>query len=423
MNIKDRLLNGWNAFMGRDPTPKERTSYIPFSYSSRPDQIHLPRGMERSIINAVLNRIAVDVASLTIEHVNLDDQGRFKEQRDSYLNECLTVAANRDQTARAFIQDAAMSLLDEGNIAIVPTRASDNPMVTEGYDIGALRVGKVTHWYPHYVTVNLYNEDTGDKEDRTFLKSMVALPENPFYATMNEPNSTYQRLITKLRQLDNIDDQSSSGKMNLILQLPYSTKSSFRQEQARQRQKEVESELTSSKYGIAYIDANERVIQLNRAVENNIFSQVEYYTNLLFSELGMPMAVFDGTADEATMLSYQNRIVEPIASALVDAMRWKFLSKTARTQGQSIMMFKEPFKYVSANDLANNADKFIRNEILTKNEFRQIIGFKPASDPTADMLSNPNMPVQDQMQAKEAAGDASGDKEGSLDKVKVSDIK
>lgn len=397
MNIKDRLLNGWNAFMGRDPTPRtSNVSYFPTSHSYRPDQVHLPRGMERSIVNAVLNRISVDVASLTIEHVNLDEQNRFKEPRDSYLNECLTVAANRDQTARAFIQDAAMSLLDEGNIAIVPTRATDNPMQTEGYDIGALRVGKIIQWYPNFVTVNIYNEDTGEREDRTYPKSMVAIPENPFYATMNEPNSTYQRLITKLRQLDNIDGESASGKMNLILQLPYSTKGSFRQEQARQRQKEVESELSSSKYGIAYIDVNERVIQLNRAVENNIFSQVEYYTNLLFSELGMPMSVFDGTADEATMLSYQNRIVEPIASALVDTMRWKFLSKKARATGQTIMMFKEPFKYVSANDLANNADKFIRNEILTKNEFRQIIGFKPANDPTADKLSNPNMPVKDQ---------------------------
>lgn len=421
MNIKDRLLNGWNAFMGRDPTPKTPATYLPLSFSSRPDQVHLPRGMERSVVNAVLNRIAVDVASLTIEHVNLDDQDRFKEKRDSYLNECLTVAANRDQTARSFIQDCAMSLLDEGNIAIVPTRATANPMDTEGYDIGALRIGKVVHWYPNYVTVNLYNEDTGEKEDRTFLKSMVALPENPFYATMNEPNSTYQRLVNKLRQLDNIDAESSSGKMNLILQLPYSTKSTFRQEQARQRQKEVESELTSSKYGVAYIDANEKVIQLNRAVENNIFSQVEYYTNLLFSELGMPMSVFDGTADEATMLSYQNRIVEPIASALVDAMKWKFLSKTARTQGQSIMLFKEPFKYVSANDLANNADKFIRNEILTKNEFRQIIGFKPAADPTADRLSNPNMPVQDQMQPG-AAGEAPPEGGAPLDQVKVADI-
>ena len=394
MSIKDRLLSGWNAFLGRDPTPKNQTLLSSYAFGARPDQYHLPRGMERSVVNSILNRIAVDVASISIEHVNLDDRGRYKEPRTSYLNECLTINANRDQTARAFIQDVAMSLLDEGNIAIVPTRATENPMHTEGYDIGALRVGKIVQWFPEYVTVNLYNEDTGEREDRTYHKSMVAIPENPFYATMNEPSSTYQRLITKLRQLDNIDSESASGKMNLIIQLPYSTKSSFRQEQAKQRQKEVESELSRSKYGVAYIDANEKIIQLNRAIENNIFTQVEYYMNLLFSELGMPMSIFDGTADEATQLSYQNRIVEPIASAIIDSMKWKFLSKTARTQGQSIMMFKDPFKLAPVNDIANNADKFIRNEILTKNEFRQIIGFKPSSDPTADKLSNPNMPQQ-----------------------------
>ena len=340
---------------------------------------------------------------MTIEHVNLDKHGRYREPRSSKLNECLTVAANIDQTARAFIQDAVMSMLDEGHIAIVPTRATDNPITTSSYDIGELRIGKVVKWYPYHVTVNLYNEDTGEKEDRTYPKHMVALPENPFYSMMNEPNSIYRRLLVKLRQLDNIDSESASGKMNLILQLPYSTKSSFRQEQARQRQIEVEHELTTSKYGIAYIDANERVIQLNRAIENNLFSQVEYYTNLLFSQLGMPMAVFDGTADEKVMLNYQNRIIEPIVSAIIDSMRWKFLSPTARSQGQTIMMFKDPFKLAPVNDIANNADKFIRNEILTKNEFRQIIGFKPSADPTADQLSNPNMPVQDQNTPEKAA--------------------
>ena len=401
MNIKDRLLSGWNAFMGRDPTPK--TSAPTFITTFRPDKITLTRGSERTIINSILNRIAVDAASMTIEHVNLDKHGRYREPRSSKLNECLTVAANIDQTARAFIQDAVMSMLDEGHIAIVPTRATDNPITTSSYDIGELRIGKVVKWYPYHVTVNLYNEDTGEKEDRTYPKHMVALPENPFYSMMNEPNSIYRRLLVKLRQLDNIDSESASGKMNLILQLPYSTKSSFRQEQARQRQIEVEHELTTSKYGIAYIDANERVIQLNRAIENNLFSQVEYYTNLLFSQLGMPMAVFDGTADEKVMLNYQNRIIEPIVSAIIDSMRWKFLSPTARSQGQTIMMFKDPFKLAPVNDIANNADKFIRNEILTKNEFRQIIGFKPSADPTADQLSNPNMPVQDQNTPEKAA--------------------
>lgn len=395
MSLKDRVLSGWNAFRGRNPTPKGQNVTL-FSAGYRPDQVHLSRGVEKSMVNAILNRISVDVAALSIEHVNLDDRGRYKEPRKSYFNECLTIAANRDQTARAFIRDAVMSLLDEGNIAIVPTRCTEDPNLTEGYDIGALRVGKVTQWFPEHVTVNLYNEDTGEREDRTYSKDMVALPENPFYETMNAPNSTYHRLVTKLRQLDNIDQQSASGKMNLILQLPYSTKSSFRQEQAKQRQEEVENELTTSKYGIAYIDANEKVIQLNRAIENNIFTQVEYYTNLLFAELGMPMSVFDGTADEATMLNYQNRIIEPIASAIVDAMKWKFLSSTARTQGQTVMIFKDPFKLAPVNDIANNADKFIRNEILTKNEFRQIIGFKPSNDPEADKLSNPNMPAKDQ---------------------------
>lgn len=395
MNIKDRLMSGWNAFMGRDPTPRT-TGPTMYMTTFRPDHVYLPRGSERTIVNAVLNRIAVDAAALVVKHVQLDEQDRFSSERYSKLNECLTIAANNDQTARAFIQDAVMSLLDEGTIAIVPTRATDNPITTSSYDIGALRVGKIVKWYPNHVTVNLYNEETGEREDRTFPKHMVAIPENPFYATMNEPNSTYQRLVTKLRQLDNIDAQSASGKMDIILQLPYSTKSEFRKKQAEDRQREVEKQLSGSKYGIAYIDANERVIQLNRAIENNIFNQVEYYTKLLFSQLGMPMEVFEGTANEATMINYQNRIIEPIISAIVDSMRWKFLSPTARTQGQSIMVFRDPFKLAPVNDIANNADKFIRNEILTKNEFRQIIGFKPAPDPTADMLSNPNMPAQDQ---------------------------
>lgn len=404
MNIKDRIVSGWNAFLGRDVTPKSTfPTYVSSLSSFRPDQIRLTRGNERTMINTILNRIAVDAASLKIEHVDLDENNRYLATRDSKLNYCLTVASNIDQSARAFMEDAVMSLLDEGNIAIVPTRATDNPIHTSSFDIGALRIGKVVRWLPHDVVVNLYNEDTGEREDRTFPKHMVALPENPFYAIMNEPNSIYRRLMIKLRELDTIDSESASGKMNLILQLPYSTKSTFRQEQAKQRQAEVEHELSTSKYGIAYIDANERVIQLNRAIENNLFSQVEYYTNLLFSILGMPLAVLDGTADEKAMLNYENRIVEPIVSAIVNSMRWKFLSPTARTQGQTIMMFKDMFKFTTANDLANNADKLIRNEILTKNEFRQIIGFKPSDDPNADTLTNPNMPVQDQAAPQEEA--------------------
>ena len=396
MNIKDRLLSGWNAFMGRDPTPKTIPTAVSMYSYGRPDHIYLRRGTERTIVNAILNRIAVDAASLNVQHVNLDERGRYKEPRLSLLNECLTVAANNDQSARAFIQDAVMSLLDEGVIAIVPTRATDNPVHTSSYDIGALRIGRIVKWYPYDVTVNIYKEDTGEREDRTFPKHMVAIAENPFFATMNEPSSTYQRLLMKVRQLDKIDDQSSSGKMDLILQLPYSTKSSFRQQQARQRQEEVDSQLNHSHYGIAYIDANERVIQLNRAVENNLFTQVEYYTNRLFAELGMPLSVFDGTASEAELNNYNTRIIEPILAAIVDAMKWKFLTKSARTKGQSIMMFREPFKTAPVTDIANNADKFIRNEILTKNEMRQIIGFRPSDDPSADKLSNPNMPVQDE---------------------------
>lgn len=396
MTLKDRLQHGWNAFMGRDPTPIVSPQVTSSWGSGRPGHVILSRGNERSIINATLNRIAVDVASITIEHARIDDEKRYREPMDSMLNECLTVAANCDQTARQFMQDAAMSLLDEGVIAIVPTTATDDPRYTGSYDIGSLRIGKVVEWFPQHVKVNLYNEITGIKEDRIYPKSMVALPENPFYAIMNEPNSTYQRLVTKLRQLDVIDNQSSSGKLDLIVQVPYSTHSDTRKKQAEQRRNEVEHQLTGSRYGIAYIDGTEKVIQLNRAIENNLFTQVEYYTNMLHSQLGMPPSVFDGTADEATMLNYQNRTIEPIISAIVDAMKWKFLTKTARTKGQSIVFFKDPFKLAPISQVAEIADKFTRNEILSSNEVRQIVGFKPSDDPAADQLRNSNMPQQDE---------------------------
>ena len=380
--------------MGRDPTPRPLVSGFGNTY--RPDRVLLSRGNERSIINATLNRIAVDVAQITIEHVRLDENGRFKEAMPSRLNECFTISANSDQTARAFIQDAVMSLLDEGVIAIVPTTATADPRFSSSYDIGSFRIGKVVQWYPQHVTVNLYNEMTGQKEDRTYPKSMVALPENPFYAIMNEPNSTYQRLVTKLRQLDTIDTQSSSGKLDLIIQVPYSTHTPMRRKQADDRRADIEQQLSGSKYGIAYIDGTEKIVQLNRAIENNLFNQVEYYTNMLHSQLGMPPSVFDGTADEATMLNYQNRTIEPIISALVDSMRWKFLTKKARTYGQTIMFFKDPFRLTPINQIAEIADKFTRNEILSSNEVRQIVGFKPSDDPAADELRNSNMPQSDE---------------------------
>ena len=394
MSLKDRLQHGWNAFMGRDPTPP--STYPTFSDVRRPDYVRLSRGNERSMINAVLNRIAVDVAQLSVSHVNTDEEGRFREPRKSYLNECLTIAANDDQSARMFLQDAVMSLLDEGIIAIVPTEATEDPRFTGSYDIGKLRIGKVVEWQPQHVKVNLYNEMTGQKEDRIFPKSMVALPENPFYATMNEPNSVYQRLVTKLRALDVIDNQSSSGKLDLIIQVPYTTRTQLQKARAEDRRADIENQLTGSKYGVAYIDGTEKVIQLNRAIENNLFNQVEYYTNLLFSQLGMPPSVFDGTADEATMLNYQNRTIEPIISAITDAMKWKFLTKTARSQGQTIMYFSKPFRMTPASQLAEVADKFTRNEILSSNEIRQIIGFKPSDDPAADQLRNSNMPQSDE---------------------------
>lgn len=389
MSIKDRLQHGWNAFMGRDPTPSTSYAYAPVV---RPDYVRLHRGNERTVITATLNRIAVDVASISLSHVNLDDQGRYKEPRKSKLQECLTIAANADQTARMFLQDAAMSLLDEGIIAIVPTEATDNPILSDSYDIGKLRVGRVVKWYPQYVTVNLFNEFTGEKEDRTFPKAMVAICENPFYAIMNEPNSTYQRLVAKLRALDVIDAQSSSGKLDLIIQVPYTTKTAIQKARAEDRRQDVERQLSGSKYGIAYIDGTEKIIQLNRAIENNLFSQVEYYTNMLHSQLGMPPAVFDGTADEATMLNYQNRTIEPIISAIVDPMKWKFLTKTARTQGQSIVFFQDPFKLTPTSQIAEMANSLTRNEILSANEVRQILGYKPSDDPAADQLKNSNMP-------------------------------
>lgn len=388
MGLIQRLKHGWNAFTGRDPTQK--AYYGPESYL-RPGRARIRQGNNRSIINSTFNRIAVDVASHRIEHCRVDDDGRYMEPMKSSLNECLTVQANIDQTARAFIQDCAMSLLDEGSIAIVPVDTTQSPKIGGGYDIQSLRVGKVVAWYPRDVKVELYNDRTAKTEEIMLPKDFVAIIENPFFSIMNEPNSFYQQLCRKIHQLDVIDEESASGKANLIIQLPYTIKSPARKLQAEQRRKDMESQLSSSKYGVAYIDGTEKVTQLNRAVENNLFTQIEYYTKMFHAQLGMPEAVFDGTAEEVVMQNYNSRTIEPIISAIIDGMKCKFLTKSARTKGQSIMYFTDPFKLTPTTALADLGDKLIRNEILTKNEFRQIIGFKPSSDEGADRLSNPNL--------------------------------
>jgi hypothetical protein len=347
------------------------------------------------MVAAALNRIAVDVAAIDIEHVRLDENGRFKETIPSYLNECLTVEANVDQTARAFMTDAVFTMLDEGVVALVPVGTTIDATRSNAFDIQTLRVGTVTEWYPKHVKLNVYNEDTGRREEIILPKSIVALVENPFLQIMNTPNSYYQKLLQKIRMLDDIDEQSASGKLDLIIQLPYVIKSDARRQQAEQRRKDIEMQLSGSRYGIAYTDGTEKITQLNRSVENNLFNQVEYYMKQWMNQLGIPETVLDGTADEATMLNYQNRTLEPIISAIADEMKRKFLTKTARTKGQSIMFFKNPFALVPVNQMADIADKFTRNEILTSNEVRQIMGFKPADDPKADQLINANMPQED----------------------------
>ena len=389
MGLVDRLQHSWNAFMGRDPMV--RHPYSGLGYSARPDRVQFSRGNERSIATAVYNKIAIDVAAINIQHCKLDEDGRFVETIDSKLNNCLTLEANIDQTGRAFRHDVVASLFDEGHVAIVPTDTTLNPNDTGAYDILAMRTGKVVEWYPEHVRVRVYNEKTGQKEDVLLPKSMVAIIENPLYAVMNEPNSTMQRLIRKLNLLDSIDEQSGSGKLDLIIQLPYVIKSDARRKQAEDRRMDIEKQLAGSKYGIAYTDGTERITQLNRPVENNLMKQIEYLTSMLYSQLGITQGVMDGTADEKTMLNYNTRTIEPIVSAIVDEMKRKFLTKTARSQRQSIMFFREPFKLVPVNDLAEIADKFTRNEIMSSNEFRQIVGLKPSNDPKADQLINSNL--------------------------------
>lgn len=388
-NIGTRIKRAWNAFLNRSPTYTRQ--HVGASYSYRPDRPRLSRGNDRSIITSVYNRIAIDVASVDMKHCQLDEENRYLEDVDSGLNTCLNLEANIDQTGRAFMQDVIMSMFDEGCVAIVPVDTNVDPNLSGSYDILSLRTGKIVDWYPSHVKIKLYNDRTGNKEELIFSKRNVAIIENPFYAIMNEPNSTMQRLIRKLSLLDVTDEQTASGKLDLIIQLPYVIKTDARRKQAEDRRKDIETQLAGSKYGIAYTDGTEKITQLNRSVENNLLAQIESLTNQLFSQLGITQSILDGTADEQTMLNYYNRTIEPIVSAIIDEMKRKFITKTARTQGKSIMAFRDPFKLVPLNNIADMADKFTRNEILSSNEFRQIIGRKPSDDPKADQLVNSNI--------------------------------
>lgn len=391
-SIASRLKHAWNAFVNnRSPTVGGYYRDYGSGYSIRPDRPRFTRGNERTTVSSVYNRIAMDCAAIDIQHCKIDANGRFVESINSKLNNCLTLEANIDQTSRAFMHDAVLSMLDEGVVAIVPVDTTVDPSVTNSYDILSMRTGKILDWYPSHVRVEVYNDRTGTKEKIILPKSTVAIVENPLYAIINEPNSTMQRLVRKLALLDSIDEQSGSGKLDLIIQLPYVVKTDTRRKQAEERRKDIEMQLAGSKYGIAYTDGTERITQLNRPVENNLMKQVEYLMNLLFSQLGVTQGILDGTADEKTMLNYYSRIIEPIISAIVDEMKRKFLTKTARTQLQSIEFFRDPFKLVPVNDIAEIADKFTRNEILTSNEIRQIIGMRPSDDPKADKLVNSNI--------------------------------
>jgi hypothetical protein len=388
MSFGSRLKHAWNAFTGN-----VQMNYrdLGMSHSYRADRPRMSRGNERSIVTSVYNRIALDVAALNVQHVRLDENGRFLSVIDDGLNNCLTLEANVDQTARSFVQDVVISMFDEGSVAIVPVDTTTDPNVSGSYDIQSLRVGQILDWYPQHIRARVYNEQTGRKEDIVVPKSAVAIIENPLYAVINEPNSTMQRLIRKLNLLDVIDEQSGSGKLDLIIQLPYVIKTEARRQQAENRRKDIENQLSGSKYGIAYTDGTEHITQLNRSVNNNLMSQIEYLTSMLYSQLGITQSILDGTADEKTMLNYNNRTIEPIISAIVDEMKRKFLTKTARSQHQSISFLRDPFKLVPVNDIAEIADKFTRNEIMTSNEIRQVVGMKPSEDPRADELRNKNL--------------------------------
>lgn len=388
-SLTSRFKSAWNAFTNRDPTDNYRD--VGHGYYYRPDRPRFTRGNERSIVTSVYNRIALDVANISFQHCKLDNNNRFSEVIDSSLNSCLNLKANIDQTGRAFIQDVVMSMLDEGCVAIVPVYTNRDPFLTDSYDILSMRTGKVVNWYPEHVKVEVYNERIGRREEILLPKSDVGIVENPFFAVMNEPNSTAQRLKRKLALLDVTDEQTASGKLDLIIQLPYVIKTEARRQQAENRRKDIEMQLAGSKYGIAYTDGTERITQLNRSVENNLMKQVEYLTNQFYSQLGITQSIMDGTADEKTMLNYTNRIIEPVASAIVDTMKAVFLTKTARSQRQTIMYFRDPFRLVPVNDIAEIADKFTRNEIMSSNEIRQIVGIKPSNDPQADELRNSNI--------------------------------
>lgn len=383
-----RLKHAWNAFLNRDPT----ISYGGGSYSSiRPDRLRLNYGNDRSMVASIYNQIAIDVSSISFRHVRLDQNGSYLDTISSGLNTCLTLEANIDQTARAFMQDVVISMFDEGCVAIIPIDTTIDPKVSSSYDIQSMRVAKIVGWYPAHIRIQVYNDRTGQREETTVPKSIACIIENPLYAIMNQPNSTLKRLIRKLNLLDAIDEQSGSGKLDIIIQLPYVIKTAARKAQAEERRTAMEEQLAGSKYGIAYTDGTEKVTQLNRPADNNLMAQITYLTSMLYSQLGLTESIFNGTADEKTMLNYHNRTVEPICSTIVQEMRRKFLTKTARTQSQTVTFFRDPFKLVPVNNLAEIADKFTRNEILTSNEFRSIIGYEPSEDPKADKLQNKNL--------------------------------
>ena len=407
--IGSRFKHAWNAFRNNSSQSYYRDVGIGYSY--RPDRPRLTRGNERSIVTSVYNRIALDVAQIKIQHVRLDENERFLEVLDSCLNNCLSLEANIDQTGRSFIQDIVMSMFDEGCVAIVPVDTDDDPEdgLPGSFDINTMRTGKILEWYPQHVRVRVYNDQTGQKEDILLSKSAVAIIENPLYAVMNEPNSTMQRLIRKLNLLDVVDEQSSSGKLDLIIQLPYVIKTEARRQQAENRRKDIEKQLSGSKYGIAYTDGTEHITQLNRSVGNNLMTQIEYLTSMLYSQLGITQSILDGTADEKTMLNYYNRTIEPIVSAIVDEIKRKFLTKTARSQHKSVMFFRDPFKLVPVSELAEISDKLTRNEIATSNEMRQIIGWKPSTDPKADELRNKNLNQSDGETSAMPGADSSGE--------------
>lgn len=398
LSFGSRLRHAWNTFMNRDPTYDYQDTGP--GYAQRPDRPRMTRGNERSIVTAIYNRIALDVASINVSHCRVDENDRYVETMKSSLNNCLNLEANIDQTGRAFMQDVVMSMLDEGCVAIVPVDASLDPTKTGSYDILSMRTGRIIEWFPEHVRVRVYNEKKGRQEDIKVPKSMTAIVENPLYAVINEPNSTMQRLVRKLNLLDLIDEQSGSGKLDLIIQLPYVIKSPTRKKHAEERRADIEKQLSGSKYGIAYTDGTERITQLNRPIENNLLKQIEYLTEMLYSQLGISKAILDGTASEQELLNYQTRTIEPIISAIVDEMKRKFLTKTARAQSQTIKFFRDPFKLVPINNIADIADKFTRNEIATSNELRQFIGMKPSDDPKADELRNSNLNHPDEQETQ-----------------------